>query len=79
MAPNEVELSPAAARQLRKLDRPIQRRVYLRLRRLSAEPRPAGAVQLEGKTDTFYRIREGDYRILYAIEDQRITGRSMPP
>ena len=68
-----VELSPAAARQLRKLDRPIQRRLYLRLRRLTSEPRPPGCVQLQGASGTFYRIREGTYRIIYTIEDARLV------
>lgn len=72
MVPYQVGLSPAAARQLRKLDHPIQRRIYLRLRRLAVEPRPSGAVQIKGKADTFYRVREGNYRIVYAIEDQRL-------
>jgi mRNA interferase RelE/StbE len=68
-----VELSPAAARQLRKLDRPIQRRLYLRLRSLASDPRPPGCVQLQGTAGTFYRIREGTYRIIYTIEDARLV------
>ena len=71
--PYLVELSPAAARQLRKLDRSIQRRLYLRLRRLASEPRPAGCVQLRAVIGTFYRIREGTYRIVYTIEDTRLV------
>lgn len=71
--PYLVELSPAAARQLRKLDPPIQRRLYLRLRKLATEPRPPGRVQLRGATGTFYRIREGGYRIIYTIEDRRLV------
>ena len=68
-----VELSPAAARQLRKLDAPIQRRLYLRLRRLATEPRPAGCVRLRGTSGTFYRVREGSYRIIYTVADNRLV------
>ena len=73
VAPYAVELSPAAARQLRKLDRPVQRRLYLRLRRLATEPRPPGRAQLRGAAGTLYRIREGGYRIIYTIEDRRLV------
>lgn len=73
VAPYAVELSPAAARQLRKLDRPVQRRLYLRLRRLATEPRPPGLVRLRGRAGTFYRIREGSYRILYTLEHERLV------
>ena len=35
--------------------------------RLADEPRPAGIVKLAGRDD--YRIRVGDYRIVYAVDD----------
>jgi mRNA interferase RelE/StbE len=35
---------------------------------LSAEPRPAGATKLAGRDD--FRIRVGDYRIVYAVDDR---------
>ena len=68
-----VELTPAAARHLRKLDRPIQARIYLRLRKLEREPRPPGAIQLQGTSAAFHRVREGDFRIIYLIEDARLV------
>ena len=68
----EVVLAPAARRQLKKLDRPIQERLYRRLKRLETNPRPKTVVQLQGTADTFYRVREGDHRIIYTIEDDRL-------
>lgn len=67
-----VELAPAARRQLTKLDRPIQERLYRRMKRLETDPRPHGAVQLQGTSETFYRVREGDWRIIYTIENDRL-------
>lgn len=67
-----VELAPAARRQLKKLDPPIQKRIFRRLKRLENQPRPGSAVQLQGATDTFYRIREGDWRIISTIENDRL-------
>jgi len=68
----EVELTPAAARQLRKLDHPVQRRIYHRLRRLGTELRPKSVARFKGMARTLYCIREGSYRIVYAIEDDRL-------
>ena len=69
----EVVLAPAARRQLKKFDRPIQERLYRRMKRLETNPRPKTAVQLQGTTDTFYRVREADYRIIYSIEEDRLV------
>jgi mRNA interferase RelE/StbE len=64
-----VELLPAAARQLRKLDPQAQRRLVAVLELLADEPRPGGAKKLTGG-DGEWRVRTGDYRIVYEIEDQ---------
>jgi mRNA interferase RelE/StbE len=63
-----VELTPAAQRDLRSLDRPVLRRVDAKIRALAEDPRPHGAEKLAGEAE-IYRIRVGDYRILYQIED----------
>jgi len=43
-------------------------RIRQRIERLADNPRPAGSKKLKGAHDR-YRIRQGDYRILYSIED----------
>ncbi len=63
-----VDIGPAAARELRKLPRPAQDKIRLAIRALAQEPRPSGVVKLEGRPP-LYRIRVGDYRVLYAVED----------
>jgi mRNA interferase RelE/StbE len=67
-----VEFAPAARRQLKKLDRPVQKRVLKRVEKLENQPRPKMAETLKGTTETVYRVREGDYRIIYTIEDDRL-------
>ena len=67
-----VEFAPAARRQLRKLDRPVQVSVLRRVEKLENQPRPKTAETLKGTTETVYRVREGDYRIIYTIEDDRL-------
>ncbi len=66
-----VEFLPSAARALKKLDPAVQRRIARRIDRLAEDPR-ADAVKLRGPDDV-WRARVGDYRVLYAIEDQRLV------
>jgi mRNA interferase RelE/StbE len=64
-----IELTPVAARTLRKLDDEIRRRVARKINTLATNPRPADAKKIEGE-DNLYRIRAGDYRIIYTIRDE---------
>lgn len=65
----QVEMSPAAKRQIRKLPQTTQDRILDKLEELAKNPRPPGASILEN-TDGLYRMRVGDYRVLYQVEDQ---------
>jgi mRNA interferase RelE/StbE len=63
-----VTLSPAAARQLRKFDPHTRRRIQAALDLLADNPRPPAAKQLVGGAGE-WRVRTGDYRIVYEIDD----------
>jgi mRNA interferase RelE/StbE len=67
-----VELLPSAARALANLDGAIQRRIARRVDRLAQEPRGGGAVKLRG-ADHVWRVRVGNYRILYQVDDDRLV------
>jgi mRNA interferase RelE/StbE len=45
-----------------------RQRIVARIRVLSSDPRPPGCEKLAGRTDR-YRVRQGRYRIVYAIDD----------
>lgn len=66
-----IELAPAAARGLRKLDAPARRRIQAALELLAETPRPPAAKKLVGAGGS-WRVRVGDYRILYDIHDDRL-------
>ncbi|RLE84816.1 MAG: type II toxin-antitoxin system RelE/ParE family toxin [Thermoprotei archaeon] len=61
-----VELSRRAFRFLKRLDPEARRRVFEKLASLRDEPIPRGAVKLRGEKGA-YRLRVGDYRILYKV------------
>jgi mRNA interferase RelE/StbE len=65
-----VLLRPPAQRFLRKLrDKSLTARLVAAMRELGSQPRPPGCEKLAGVED-FYRIRVGDYRIVYQIRDE---------
>lgn len=64
-----LEFTPAAAGQFRKLPVQLQARLKPHIDALEQNPRPPGIVKLEGEANT-YRLRVGDYRILYEVRDQ---------
>jgi mRNA interferase RelE/StbE len=66
-----ITLAPAAARQLRTFDPQARRRIQAALELLSDNPRPPAATQLVGGAGE-WRIRTGDYRIVYEIEDEQL-------
>lgn len=66
-----VTLRPAARRSLRQLDKPVQKRIAEALRALADEPRPTGVKALTG-AHGFLRIRVGDYRIIYTVDDDKL-------
>ena len=65
-------IKPSAEKELGHLPRDIARRVVDRLATLPDNPRPAGAVMLAESKNT-YRVRIGDYRIVYQVDDAAQT------
>ena len=63
-----VELTPKARREILALSKDVQERIDTRILALADNPRPQGSKKLGGE-DGLYRIRVGDYRIVYAIRD----------
>ena len=69
MARFSVALKTSARKELKALDDVLLERIITKLDELSDEPRPAGCKKLKGAQD-LWRIRVGDYRIVYAIDDK---------
>ena len=64
-----IELTPRAERELLGLPAQVQRRLIPRIDALAREPRPVGVMKLSDD-EGLYRIRSGDYRIVYEIRDR---------
>lgn len=67
-----IEFKPSAARELAKLPRPVQVKIAYKIEALSGEPYPAGVEKLKGAA-TLFRLRIGDYRVIYSVEKGRLV------
>ena len=63
----KIEIKKSAAKELSKLPKKELTKIVEKIQSLSDEPRPDGCKKLSG--DEKYRIRIGNYRVLYSIED----------
>ena len=68
----EIEIARPARKQLKKLDTEVRRRIARRIDGLAKEPRPEGVVKLTDVSPPLYRVREGQYRILFTIDDDKL-------
>ncbi len=67
MSPYEISLQPSIEKDLRKLSAENCDRILTRIEALVNEPFPVQAIKLKG-TEGLYRIRVGDYRIIYEVD-----------
>jgi mRNA interferase RelE/StbE len=68
----DVRYDARAAKELRKLDRSVARRIAVAVLSLGDDPRPHGARPLTG-ADDLWRLRVGDYRVIYTIRDRQLV------
>jgi mRNA interferase RelE/StbE len=65
-----VTFARSARRELEGFPRSVVTRVVTRIESLGISPRPAGCRKLQG-TGALYRIRIGDYRVIYSVDDEK--------
>lgn len=67
----KIEIENSALQFLKKLDKGTQRRIVASVQSLATNPRPDGVRKLTN-SDGLYRVRVGDYRVVYQIQDNRL-------
>ncbi len=70
MAPYRVTVKKSVAKDLNGIPKKDVRRILAAIRALADQPRPPGSKKLSGQER--YRLRQGNYRILYSIEDDQL-------
>jgi mRNA interferase RelE/StbE len=70
--PYRVELTSVVEKQLQKLTPAVRDRLMDRIDKLGEVPRPPGCVKMTDYEKDAWRIRVGDYRVIYRIFDGRL-------
>ena len=65
----EVIISKRAAKEIKNLPHQEIPKIFQKIKLLADDPRPSGCKKLSGTEEDLYRIRSGDYRVIYSIED----------
>lgn len=71
MASYKLLIKPSAAKELEAISTKDRRKVITKIEALAGEPRPHGCEKLSGQEH--YRVRQGDYRVVYEIDDAAQT------
>ena len=71
MAEYSIVIARSASRELAKLPNDVIDQIQLAVNALADDPRPANCKKLKGFKG-LYRIRSGDYRVIYRVEDQQL-------
>jgi len=65
-----ITFARSARKELERMDRKLGLRILDKIETLSAAPRSPGCKKLQGE-DNLWRIRIGDYRVIYSIDDKQ--------
>ena len=71
MAKFDLVFKESVSKDLKEISKQDVQRILERIDALRDEPRPQGSVKLSGKE--YYRVRQGNYRIIYAIQDSQLV------
>jgi mRNA interferase RelE/StbE len=68
VAKYRITIKKSAAKELQDIPKKYLRRLVKRIQLLAEDPRPAGSQKLSAREQ--YRLRQGDYRIVYSVDDK---------
>lgn len=72
MSKYKIEFDRRVKKDLRNINPQEIERIKLAISQLGDDPRPFGCKKLKGKNNEYFRIRVGNYRIIYTIEDHNL-------
>jgi mRNA interferase RelE/StbE len=71
MAEFEILFKESVWKDMRKIPKNHLKKILYRIENLKGDPRPIGCEKLTGQE--LYRVRQGKYRIIYSIQDEKLT------
>lgn len=67
-----IDFAPRTEQQLNLIPKDLRKLIFDRIEKLRTNPRPEGVEPLQGIEKGLFRIRQGNYRIVYSIQDQKL-------
>jgi len=71
VAKYKITIKKSAAKELQEIPKRNLQKIVKRIQSLSENPRPSGSQKLSAQEK--YRVRQGDYRIVYSIDDKELV------
>ncbi|MBN2375229.1 MAG: type II toxin-antitoxin system RelE/ParE family toxin [Sedimentisphaerales bacterium] len=68
-----IYIDESAIKSLGNLPKKIQRQICRKIETLATNPRPQGSQKIRGVEGDYFRIKSGNYRIIYQVDDEKIT------
>lgn len=68
----QIEFAPRIEKQLKIIPADVRKKIFDRIEKLKNIPRPENVEPLQGVDSGLFRIRQGDYRIVYSIQDKKL-------
>ena len=74
----KVVITDTAVKELKRLPAKMQDRIFEKIEKLAEDPKPAGHKKLKNfnmrqiEAEDYFRIRVGDHRVIYSIEDEQV-------
>lgn len=67
-----IEFAPRTEKQLAIIPKAIRNQIFKRIETLEHDPRPPHVESLQGSENGLFRIGQGDYRVVYSIQDHQL-------
>jgi mRNA interferase RelE/StbE len=68
-----IAIKPSALKEIKRLPGDVRARIKAAIDDLGSEPRPSGVKKLAGQSPALWRVRVGQYRVIYEIDDKRLV------
>lgn len=68
----KIEFAPHLEKQLASIPEQVRAKIFDRIEKLKSNPRPENVEPLQGTNLSLFRFHQGDYRIVYSIQDKKL-------
>ena len=67
----EIEFTDSASKFIEKANKILQKRIFIKIEKLKEDPFPTDCKRIVGRIEKVFRIRVGDYRMMYVVDYEK--------